>query len=130
MLMLVLTVIGLLISVVANVRRRRMLTSIPSNPARLLEWAEQRVMPNGIDGTGTVLQFIDLGDGGGGRRKLELEIAIALPGRAPYNVRRPVLVGANAMAKLQVGMNFPVRVDAMDANRVLLLYGAPARPAA
>lgn len=126
--MVAITSIGLLIMSVANIRRRRTLSNIPADPAGRLEWAEHQLMPNGIDGTATVLQYTDLGDGGGGRRKVEVEIAIALPGRAPYNVRRPVVVGANATARLQVGMTFPVRVDATNANRVMMLYGTPGPP--
>jgi hypothetical protein len=79
-----------------------------------------RLNAEGIPGTGTIVAVRDTGMTINDNPELELDIAVSVGGRDPYQVTHRQVIARIAMAGFQPGAEVPLKVDPADASSVLI----------
>jgi hypothetical protein len=74
---------------------------------------------NGLDGNATVISKSEkIAPNAGGYAKVDLQVEIQLPGKAPYRTSSCWLVKVDALDQVAPGRNVPVKVDAKKTARI------------
>ncbi|HEX6548883.1 MAG TPA: hypothetical protein VF134_09095 [Candidatus Dormibacteraeota bacterium] len=82
--------------------------------------AMAHLQQSGVDGTGTVMSFEDLGAAPSGNHQVKYDMLIAVPGQAPYTIHKESELPAVAIPMMQVGKTFSVKVDPANPDHPLM----------
>ena len=72
----------------------------------------------GIEGRATIDAVTDTGARSESNPEIELEMTVALPGRAPYRATNRTVVSRLVLHQLEPGRAVPVMVDPEDLSRI------------
>jgi hypothetical protein len=97
------------------------------HPARHEHQERRRLRRVGVSGTARVLHAREAGTSTAGDALVEVELAVELDGRAPYEVRQRTSVPRRRLGRLRAGRAVPVLVDPQDPQRVVLLWAQRSR---
>jgi hypothetical protein len=84
------------------------LAGVNSAAARL---ALTRIQQSGLDGTGTLMSFEDLGPAPDGNHNVKYDLLVAVPGRAAQTLHKETELPAIAISLMQVGKTFSLKLD-------------------
>ncbi|MFL5796916.1 MAG: hypothetical protein ACJ77A_03160 [Actinomycetota bacterium] len=76
----------------------------------------------GLDGTGTILQAQDMGVAIGASKLFSVQMAVNVPGKAPYQETSAAVVPADDAPKLVTGANVPVKVSSDNPSLVMIQW--------
>src|SRR5262245_9495247 len=83
-----------------------------------------RIVQTGLSGTAQVTSMTQTGMTLNDQPQIDMELLIAVPGRAPYTARRKEFVPLILLGRLGSGMPLPVKVDKADPQRVIIDWQA------
>ena len=81
----------------------------------------QRLLATGTTATGVVKALRDTGTMVNMFPQVEFELEVTVPAQPPYTVTHRQVIPPTQIPSVQVGCPVPLRVDPMDANRVLMV---------
>ena len=84
----------------------------------------QRIVRSGLSGTAQVTSLSQTGMTLNDQPQIDMELLVAVPGRAPYTARRKEFVPLILLGRLGSGMPLPVKVDPADPQRVIIDWQA------
>jgi hypothetical protein len=93
------------------------------HPARHELEEQARLRRVGMNGTARVLRATEAGTSPAGEPVLDVELAVELEGRAPYEVRQRTAVPRWRLRRVHAGRSVPVRVDPQDPQRLVVEWG-------
>jgi hypothetical protein len=97
------------------------------HPARHEREERARLRRVGVAGTARVLRATGAGTNPVGDPMVEMELAVELSGRAPYEVRQRTAVPRRRLDRLHAGGAVPVLVDPDDPQRLVVVWPARLR---
>ncbi|HEY4025983.1 MAG TPA: DUF3592 domain-containing protein [Candidatus Dormibacteraeota bacterium] len=92
------------------------------HPARHEREERARLRRVGVTGTARVLRATGAGRSPVGDPMVDVELAVELSGRAPYEVRQRTAVPRRRLDRLHAGRALPVLVDPDDPERLVVVW--------
>ena len=83
-----------------------------------------RITQTGLAGTAQIMSLTQTGMSMNDQPQVEMELLVAIPGRAPYQARRKEFVPLILLGRLGNGLPLPVRVDPTDPQQVIIDWQA------
>ncbi|HSR24299.1 MAG TPA: DUF3592 domain-containing protein [Candidatus Eisenbacteria bacterium] len=90
------------------------------HPARHELEERDRLRRVGLSGTARVLRATEAGTSPMGEPVVDVELAVEVDGRAPYEVRQRTAVPRGRLDRLRAGRSVPVLVDPEDPERLVV----------
>ena len=79
-----------------------------------------RIIAIGLKGTSVITGSVDTGERTAGNAWYQIEVAVTMPGSAPYTVSQRTMVAAQFQAMYAVGSTHDVAVDPADPQKIAL----------
>jgi hypothetical protein len=86
--------------------------------------AEQALLESGTPGRATITGFTDTGVLVNFNPQVVLDLAVALDGQAPYEIRLTTTVPASSLSRLRTGVDVGVRVDPSEPQHLAIDWSA------
>jgi Protein of unknown function (DUF3592) len=90
------------------------------HPARHELEERDRLRRVGLAGTARVLRATEAGTSPAGDPVLEVDLAVEVDGRPPYEIHKRTAVPRRRLDRLHAGRSVPVRVDPQDPERLVV----------
>jgi hypothetical protein len=90
------------------------------HPARHELEERDRLRRVGLSGTARVLRATEAGTSAAGEPVVDVELAVQVEGRPPYEVRQRAAVPRRRLGRMHAGRSVPVLVDPQDPQRLVV----------
>lgn len=85
---------------------------------------QQQLLATGAAGRATITNFTDTGTLVNFNPQVVLDLAVALDGQAPYEIRLTTTVPASSLGRLRTGVDVGVRVDPSEPQHLAIDWSA------